>query len=104
MNLRLSEDHPLNEYILLIDEHISDDSLLRAIGRRIGIYIPENEYASYILYENIKDYLEKETDPERTRYIINMTFPEYQKHLKEKLTEDEAYLLYENRLNNFDKL
>lgn len=48
------KDHPLTKYIIEIDRNISDDSVLRSIAERIGIYVPDNENAIYVLYDELK--------------------------------------------------
>jgi hypothetical protein len=73
-----NEKHPLTKYIIAIDENWDDDSLLRAIGERIGIYIDEDEYAPYILYFVLKNYLIQNIDLDRTQYIIDILKDDYE--------------------------
>jgi hypothetical protein len=75
--LKIGDKHPLERYVLAIDSNLDDDSLLRVIGERIGINIDDSDDAAVTLYLRLKDYLEKETNIERTRKIINMSFEEY---------------------------
>lgn len=95
--LKNREDHPLEEYILAIENYLDDDVVLRSIGDRIGIAIPDKEYAYIVLYDGLKNYLMNEEDPKVTEEIINMTFEEYWK-TKPNLSEEDVNLLYSNRL------
>lgn len=73
----ISTTHPLERYIFAIDSNLDDDSLLRVIGERIGIYIEDSEDAAVSLYLKLKNYLENETDVRKTETLINMSFQEY---------------------------
>lgn len=86
----IDNDHPLAPYIILIDESLDDESLLRTIGERIGIAIPYEEYPPSYLYDALKTYLNKKIDPEITRKVINMNYNEYS-----------GAESFENRLLNF---
>lgn len=94
-------NHPLEKYIIAIDLNMEDDSALRSIGERIGIYIPDRENSIYYLYSLLKEYLLNETNSERTEKVINMTAEEYN-HLKDlsqtNLSPVEFNILYSNRL------
>jgi len=71
------DNHPLERYILAIDSNFDDDSLLRVIAERIGIYIDDSEDASVTLFIKLKNYLQNENDIERTRKIINISYEDY---------------------------
>jgi hypothetical protein len=73
----ISGTHPLESYIFAIDSNLDDDSLLRVIGERIGIYIDDSEDAAVSLYLKLKKYLETETDVNRTETLINMSYQKY---------------------------
>ena len=92
-------DHILANYIKAIDENLDDDSVLRAIGERIGIFIPDDEEAYYILYYSLKEYIPLEKDPKLTEKIINMTFDEY-KSYHPNMSNEQIELLFSNRLMN----
>lgn len=77
-SLLKTEDHVLRDYIYAIDDYLDDDTTLRSIAQRIGIYIPDDENALYILLDRLNDYLLNEKDPEVTRKIVNATFDEYE--------------------------
>lgn len=71
------KNHPLERYIIAIDHNLDDDSLVRTIAERIGIYVSENEDVKVMLYLKLKEYLQQETDVSRTRRLINATPEEY---------------------------
>lgn len=76
--------HPLERYVFAIDANFDDDSLLRVIGERIGIYIRDDEDAAVTLFLKLKKYLENEKDVERTRELMNMPYnndPKYANRL-----------------------
>lgn len=54
-----SKTHPLERYIFAIDENWDNDSALRSIAERIGIYIPPETDSAVYLYESLSDYLSK---------------------------------------------
>ena len=95
----------LARYIQAFDQNQDDDSALRSIGERIGIYIPDGEYSPVYLFEKLKEYILSKQDEERTREVINMTADDYEKYLEEKgladLPRDQFYPLYANRLMEF---
>ena len=66
----IQPDYPLTKYIIHIDQHVGDDTVLRAIGDRIGLRIPENEYAIGYLYTNLKQLLIKRPDPHLVHRVI----------------------------------
>jgi len=101
--------HVLEKYILAYDHNISDDTKLRAIGYRMGLFIPEREIASEVLYLKIRDYIlqNEKTDIKNkigTEQIIQMTPKSYKEFLKTKgiknLSDEEIYDLYYDRLSN----
>lgn len=98
-SLLKSPDHVLAKYIIAIDQNLDDESILRSIAERIGIYIPDDEEVRYILYDSIKDYLMFEKDPKLTDKIINMTFDEYRNY-NLNMSTNQVELLFSNRLMN----
>lgn len=102
--LKNRKDHPLEKYILAIDNYLDDDIVLRSIADRIGISVPDREYAVYVLYDGLEKYLLEEVDPKVTENIINISFEDYKKYLEDiselnkNLSEDELNILYYNRL------
>ena len=94
-------NHVLEDYIRAFDNYMDDDNVLRSISYRIGIFIPEEEPALYILYDRLKDYLEKETNPSKTEKLVNMTRNEYKKYLNNpSLTDEKLDGMFFNRLIN----
>lgn len=91
--------HPLENYIMAIDNNLEVPSLLRVIGEKIGIDVYNDQDPAFSLYFILKDYLEKEEDPEETQKKINMTLTEFSK-LHPEYNEEEIYPLYVNRLLN----
>ena len=77
IKLLKEKTHPLERYIIAIDQNLDDDGLLRIIAERIGIYVSENEDASVSLYLKLKEYLQQETDVSRTRRLINASPDQY---------------------------
>ena len=71
------KNHPLERYIIAIDQNLDDDGLLRSIAERIGIYISDNEDISVTLYLKLKEYLQQETDISRTRRLLNASPDQY---------------------------
>ena len=102
----INKDHVLAKYIVAFDNHLDNDSILRSIGERIGIFIPEDEYAPFVLYIKLKEFLTKENNPDLTRKIIDMSPDEYEKYLisvspnNKNLSREEFYPIYANRLLN----
>ena len=94
-----SDDHVLATYIKAIDENLDDNSVLIYIADRIGIFVQDNENAFEILYFGLREYLLLEKDPKVTERIINMTFEEFKRE-HSNLSEDQAELLFSNRLLN----
>lgn len=94
-----TSDHPLEKYILAFDTYLDDDNTLHSIADRIGIFIPENDYSVYILYDRLKDYLEKETDPEITRKLVNMTYDDFAK-MYPSFTQEKLDAMFSDRLRN----
>ena len=90
-------NHPLQVYIEAIENYLDDDVVLRSIGDRIGIAVPDKEYAYIVLYDGLNKYLLNEEDTKKTEEIINMTFEEYWK-TKPELSEEDVNILYSNRL------
>ncbi len=76
-NLRKGEKHPLESYVVAIDHSLDDDGLLRTIADRIGIYIGEQDDAAVTLYLRLKEYLEKETDVQKTARLLNASYEDY---------------------------
>lgn len=99
-----TDDHILEEYIYEIDENLDDNSTLRSIGERIGIYIPYEEYASEFLPLTLNDFLQEEKDSELSRRIIEMSPDDYEQYLislssdNVDLPREVFYPLYANRL------
>lgn len=113
MQIEVHDGHPLEEYITAIDEHLSDNSVLRAIGERIGIYIPEEEDAAVYLIIKLQEYLKNEHNVNLTKKIMHMTPTQYDKYLtsispthlsNRKLPYEKFYPLYANRLLNLIEL
>ena len=77
IKLLKERNHPLERYIIVIDQNLDDDGLLRSIAERIGIYILDNEDTSVILYLKLKEYLQQETDVSRTRRLLNASPDQY---------------------------
>ena len=76
-NLKKGEKHPLESYVFAIDHSLDDDGLLRVIAERIGIYIANEEDAAVALYLKLKEYLETETDVEKTARLLNVSYEDY---------------------------
>lgn len=89
--------HPLEQYIFVIDANLDSDSLLRAIGEKIGIDLFDYDDAAVELYMKLKDYLINEKSISETKRKINMTFTEYSEMFP-NLSSDEILPLYYNRL------
>jgi hypothetical protein len=102
----IAEDHPLANYLKAIDNYLDDDSLLRVIGERIGIYVPDGENAAVYLHFKLREYLEKEKDIRRTYKLMHISPTEYEKYLinldnkNKKLSRNDFVILYSNRLLN----
>jgi hypothetical protein len=95
----LNGNNVLEDYVKAIDENWDNDSILRSIGERIGIYIPEGEDSAVYLYLTLLKYLGENRNPKWTKEKIEMTPTEYAKRTKtENLSRDEFYPLYSNRL------
>ena len=100
----LQKNDPLADYVEAFEDNLDNDSALRSIAGRIGIFIPDQEDALYLLYDQLKRYLESYPDIRTTRKLMNISPNEYRKHLIEiskdnsKLSEDDFQLLYSNRL------
>ena len=103
-NAEIRENHVLKNYIFIIDENWDNDSLLLSIATRIGIYIPEYEYAPVALFLILKEFLTIETDPEKTRRIVEMNPTQYKNYLILRnpvylqIPDDDLDTLYSNRL------
>lgn len=101
---RNNEIHPLEKYIIAIDNSLDNNNLLRSIGERIGIYIGPNEEASVELPLRLKKYLENEKDIRETDKKIEMTADEYENYLSKlgpkytNLSREDFLPLYSNRL------
>ena len=50
--------HPLEQYIIQIDKNIGNESVLRSIGERLGLYIPLDKPAYESIYDGILYLLE----------------------------------------------
>ncbi len=50
--------HPLEQYIISFDKNMDNDSVIRLIGERIGIFIPNNAYAHDIFFEKLLNYID----------------------------------------------
>lgn len=93
--------HPLWEYINTIEKNMDDDSLLRAIGKRIGILVPESEPQAVIyLYFALKEIIETQKDYKKLSYLINVSYPEYVSKFVKFPNNQDAELFYWNRLLN----
>jgi hypothetical protein len=66
----IRNDYPLTKYIIHLDQHVGDDTILRSIGDRIGMRIPETEYSINYLYTNLKKLLLKRHDSHVIYQII----------------------------------
>ena len=64
------DDHPLTKYIVQLDQHVGDDTVLRSIGDRIGMRIPETAYSVDYLYTNLKKLLSLSLDPDIIYQIL----------------------------------
>ena len=99
-----NEIHPLEKYVIAIDNNLDNNNLLRSIGERIGIYIGENEDASVELPLKLKEYLLNEEDINETDKRIEYTPDQYEKYLSSinpkysKLQREQFLPLYSNRL------
>jgi hypothetical protein len=72
----IQTDYPLSKYIEHIDLHVGDDTVLRSLGDRIGMRIPETEYAINYLYINLKKLLLKRPDAHQIYEILQQPMPE----------------------------
>ena len=110
-----NKEHVLIRYIYAIDENLDDDSILRSIAERMGIYVPEGQDANTYLYFAIKDILANEKDAKETEKLINMTFEEFKNFIRQNgifkknynisqkidvsdQLSDEIYSIFANRL------
>jgi len=91
--------HPLEKYIQVIDANLDSDSLIRAIGEKIGIDLYMYDDAAVEIYMKLKEYLINETSMAETEKKINMTFSEYAKCFPH-MTDEQILPLYYNRLLN----
>lgn len=102
-NKKNGDEHPLEKYIMAVEEHLDNDSILRSIGERIGIYVPDEEEASTYLYSALYKYLQNENNYKNTKYKMDLTPDEYAKLTDtENLSRDKFYPLYSNRLFNLE--
>tara|TARA_R110002153_G_scaffold27784_1_gene85847 strand:+ start:409 stop:741 length:333 start_codon:yes stop_codon:yes gene_type:complete len=90
-------NHPLEVYVQAIDHNLENKSLLRVIGEKIGIDVFNDPDPAFSLYIILKDFLERETDVEKTRRIVHMSRDEFAK-LFSDLSSDKLYTAYANRL------
>jgi len=110
-----SKDHPLEDYIIAYDEAMGEESMVRAIGYRIGIHVPlDIEFqADDIFISKLMDVLEifrgvstdtpiipGTTDVISIEKMININIPEFKMFLEnvnipydETLYQDRLYLL-----------
>ena len=97
-------NHPLEKYIYAIEYNLDDNSALRSIGERIGIFIPEKEDAASYLPFQLKIFLENERNHSLTEKVIHLSPDEYEKYLvslndeNKNLSREDFYPLYANRL------
>ena len=56
-----------------------------------------DQFINFMFFTQIKDFLEKETDVEKTRRIVHMSRDEFAK-LFSDLSSDKLYTAYANRL------
>lgn len=113
--------HPLEPYIIAYDQNIDDESVIRAIGERIGLSIPTNVPAHDAFYEKLAEHIEtnepyghqraRRHNSSTTQQVMNMTEKEYYNRIKEQgyqggLDEDMYYPnhLYSDRLSSVRKL
>src|SRR5579883_1110988 len=78
----LNGNNVLEDYVKAIDENWDNDSILRSIGERIGIYIPEGEDSAVYLFLTLLKYLGENRNPKWTKEKIEMTPTEYAKRTK----------------------
>lgn len=98
----VKSDHPLWEYIDSIEKNMDNDSLLRAIGKRIGILVPEEEDQAVIyLYFALKEVIETQRDVNQLSRLINMSYHDFvNKYLTSTQEQENGQMLYWNRLLN----
>lgn len=107
-------EHPLEQYIISFDRYMDDEEIVRALGSRIGIYIPlDREYTADEIYidkmieyiENMEDWAPDEQQYEgfpTTQEIINMDYKQFEGIMKQyEIGEYEGFereILYQDRL------
>ena len=89
--------HPLEDYIIAIDQNLENKGLLKSIGEKIGIDVYNDTDPEVSLYIILKDYLENETDPYETKKKIDTTLTEFSKKYPQ-LNSEQTFTLYANRL------
>lgn len=96
--------HPLEKYVIAIEQNWDNSNALRSIGERVGFFVPETENTQEGLYLKLKEYLDREKDPQVTQEIIHMSPDEYEEYLiklhpsNKNLPRDQFYPLYSDRL------
>jgi len=93
--------HPLEEYIIIYDENMEDDSILIQLGERIGFGLESDETQEYTVPEQFYDrcsYTIRHNEPFNIIKIMNMNQEDYKDHLKSMGSEYNEYM-YSDRLN-----
>ena len=90
INKTSREVHPLARYIYALDMSWDDDSVVRSIGERIGVYVPEEERdAATTLFLKLREFLQQETDISRTSRLVNATPEQYPTSYANRLLSEE---------------
>ncbi len=107
-------EHPLEKYILAYDSNMDNDSAIRSIGERIGIYIPDRQNSAEVFYIKLSDHILnheriKRSVGDRTylssKEIIDLTPDQYSKKTGSyNLDRDTFYPMYADRLSQIGEL
>ena len=104
ISLLNDSDNVLYRYIQAYDYNQDDDSALRSIAERIGIFIPDGEYSPVYLFYQLESFILGKVDKDLTREIVNMSPEQYEDYLikldptNKNLSREQFYPLYANRL------
>lgn len=108
--------HPLEYHIITFEQIMDDEALIRALGYRIGLYIPiDRDYSALeIFIDKLVEFIEnyEKYAPDEAKYpgipstseIINMNRPQFDKFLSDngiKISNDEKERMFQDRLLTF---
>ena len=93
--------HPLEEYIIVYDENMEDDSILIQLGERMGFGLEVDETGEYTVPEQFYDrcsYTIRYNESRNITKIMDMTEIDFKKYLKSMGLGYNKYM-YSDRLN-----